>query len=144
MAIEYFEKLPDMTAYKKLFDTTGWNKWYRASAGDLQEALKQSWYALCAYDSGRLAGFGRVVSDGVLYAMIYDLIVAPSFQGRGIGTEILNRIISRCNNAGIRELQLFSAPGLSGFYLKRGFMVRPADAPGMRLKKSDKLKIGSF
>ncbi|NNL42277.1 MAG: GNAT family N-acetyltransferase [Desulfobacterales bacterium] len=135
MKIEYTEELPTAAEYKDLFDTTGWNQGYRASTDDLCKALRLSWYILCAYDSGRLVGFGRVVSDGVLYAMIYDLIVTPSHQGKGIGSKILHRIIDRCQEACIREVQLFSATGRSEFYQKRGFEVRAPDAPGMRLRK---------
>ena len=135
MKIQYTEELPTAGEYKGLFDTTGWNNGYKVSADELHEALKQSWYISCAYHSGQLVAFGRVVSDGVLYAMIYDLIVIPSYQGNGIGSKILHRIIDRCQEAHIREVQLFSAVGKSGYYQKWGFEVRPKDAPGMRLRK---------
>jgi N-acetylglutamate synthase-like GNAT family acetyltransferase len=135
MAIEYSENLPSIAKYKELFASTGWNKIISVSPDELYKALQQSWCVECAYDSSRLVGFGRVVSDGVLYAMIYDLIVAPSYQRTGIGSEILYRLINMCREAGIRELQLFSAAGLTEFYQKRGFEQRPTDAPGMRLKK---------
>jgi GNAT superfamily N-acetyltransferase len=76
---------------------------------------------------------GRVVSDGVLYGMIYDLIVRPSHRGCGIGTAILDKLIRRCRDAELREIQLFSAKGKAGFYRNRGFMERPQEAPGMQL-----------
>lgn len=44
---------------------------------------------MAAYDGSRLVGFGRVVSDRVLHAMIYDMIVLPGYQGKGIGTMVL-------------------------------------------------------
>ncbi len=135
MKIQYTEGLPTAKEYKGLFDTTGWNNGYKASGDELHKALRQSWYILCAYHSGRLVGLGRVVSDGVLYAMIYDLIVIPSYQGRGIGSKILHRIIDRCQKAHIREVQLFSAAGKTVYYQKRGFEVRPKDALGMRFRK---------
>jgi ribosomal protein S18 acetylase RimI-like enzyme len=68
---------------------------YKAPPDALHQALQQSWYTVSAYDTGRLVGFGRVVSDGVLYAMIYDLIVIPSHQRRGIGSEILRSLVAR-------------------------------------------------
>lgn len=133
MKIEYRDDLPLASAYAKLFETTGWNKVYQASAHELAEALRQSWCTVAAYDANRLVGFGRVLSDGILYAMVYDLIVLPSHQTRGIGSEILARLVQKCTLAGIRDVQLFSAAGKSGFYEKRGFKERPVDAPGMRL-----------
>ena len=134
--IEYREHRPDPQAYRELYESTGWNEKYKASAAELARAIENSWYFVAAYDSDRLVGFGRVVSEGVLYAMIYDLIIDPPYQGRGIGAEILHRLIVKCRSAGIRDVQLFSARGKAGFYRKYGFEERPADAPGMRLKKN--------
>ena len=130
--IHYMESLPDAAQYLQLFETTGWNNAYRADAAELYRALQHSTYLVAAFDGETLVGVGRVVSDGVLYAMIYDMIVAPSHQGRGIGTEILARLIGKCRSAGIREIQLFSARGKAPFYRKRGFVERPPDGPGMR------------
>jgi N-acetylglutamate synthase-like GNAT family acetyltransferase len=135
MKITYREELPQAAAYSALFETTGWNEYYHASSDELYKALKRSWYMVSAYDTKRLAGCGRVVSDGILYAMIYDLIVMPSHRAQGIGTEILSRLVKKCRTAGIRDVQLFSAPGKSTFYAKRGFKTRPSDAPGMRLQR---------
>jgi GNAT superfamily N-acetyltransferase len=135
MPITYHEKAPDPSDYMVLFETTGWNTMYRATVEDLERSISNSWYRIAAYDGDRLVGFGRVVSDGVLYAMIYDLIVDPSFQGRGIGSTILQGLMDQCRRAGIREIQLFSAQGKSDFYKKRGFEERPVDGPGMRFKK---------
>ena len=136
--IEYKETHPDARQYLELFETTGWNSMYKADSEDLSQALKNSWYVVAAYQGSELVGIGRLVSDGVLYAMIYDMIVKPSHQGSGIGTTILDKLIQKCKDSGLRDIQLFSARGKVSFYLKRGFSERPADAPGMilRSKKS--------
>ena len=133
--IEYKECKPDPQQYKTLFDTTGWNAVYQADVDELSAAVDGSWCVVTAYDEDELVGIGRVVSDGVLYAMIYDMIVKPSHQQRGIGTTILSKLIEKCETAGLRDVQLFSAKGKVPFYGKRGFIERPPDAPGMRLKK---------
>ena len=125
--------MPDAGPYLALFETTGWNAVYQTDIDDLIRALNNSWYVVTAYQNGELVGSGRVVSDGVLYAMIYDMIVNPSHQGQGIGTAILDKLILKCRTAGLREIQLFSAKGKAQFYRKRGFVERPADAPGMKL-----------
>jgi GNAT superfamily N-acetyltransferase len=130
--INYVEQAPDAAQYLQLFETTGWNSTYRADAAALDRSLRHSHYLVAAYDGETLVGVGRVVSDGVLYAMIYDMIVAPSHQGRGIGTQILSMLVEKCRSDGIREIQLFSARGKAPFYRKRGFVERPPDGPGMR------------
>ena len=132
----YSEQLPSAPEYAALFETTGWNRVYEASPEALGKALQNSWCSASAYDSGQLIGFGRIVSDGVLYAMIHDLIVHPSYQGRGVGSEILRKLIQNCRNAGIREIQLFSAAGRSEFYERFGFVARASDSPGMRLPRN--------
>ena len=130
--IIYTENVPNAGQYLQLFETTGWNNAYRADAAQLVQALQHSFYLIAAYENDALVGVGRVISDGVLYAMVYDMIVAPSHQGRGIGTKILGRLVGKCRTAGIREIQLFSARGKAPFYRKRGFVERPPDGPGMR------------
>ncbi|KAK2988952.1 hypothetical protein RJ640_026220 [Escallonia rubra] len=43
--------------------------------------------------NGRLVGFGRAISDFGLTASIYDVMVMPTLQGRGIGRMIVQRLI---------------------------------------------------
>jgi GNAT superfamily N-acetyltransferase len=101
---------------------------------DVSEAIQNSWYALSIYYSNNLAGFGRIIADGVHHALIVDLIVHPDYQGKGLGTLILDRLVKKCKENNIRDIQLFAAKGKSDFYEKFGFEKRPADAPGMQLR----------
>ena len=132
------EQLPDKQEYFSLFNTTGWNKNYKVSPEDLERANQNSWLVVSAYDGNKLVGFGRVVTDFVLHAMIFDMIVLPDYQGRRIGTMILARLVSRCVEQGIKDIQLFCAKGKKVFYEKNGFEARADDAPGMQLRKENK------
>ena len=132
MDIDFRSEVPSRDQFWDLFQTTGWNENYRLTPEDLINALDSSWYALCAYEEEHLVGFGRLVSDGVLHAMIYELIVLPEHQGQGIGGKILERLIEKCVEAGVRDIQLFCATGKRKFYEKRGFVARSGDAPGMQ------------
>jgi len=134
--ITYREQLPASADYHALFETTGWNQEYRADAEALYRAISASWYVLSAYDKDDLVGFGRIVSDGVLYALICDLIVKPSYQGQGIGSRLLEKLIEKCHLETIRVIWLFSAKGTSSFYKKFGFRERPVDAPGMQILRN--------
>ena len=135
MTIRLSEQLPDKDEYFSLFLTTGWTKTYNATPSELERANKNSWLALSAYDEIRLVGFGRVVTDFVLHAMIFDMIVLPDYQGKGIGTMIIETLVKKCNDQGIRDIQLFCAKGKRAFYEKNGFEARAEDAPGMQLRK---------
>jgi GNAT superfamily N-acetyltransferase len=128
------ETRPYVSAYSKLFESTGWNQVYEADEKDLGIALSNSWYTISAYNAeNELVGFGRVLSAGILYAFICDMIVAPEYQGQGIGSAILQKLIQKCKDEGIRVLWLFAAFGKSGFYKRYGFKERPTNAPGMQL-----------
>jgi GNAT superfamily N-acetyltransferase len=134
MAISYREALPDPESFFTLFETTGWNQGYGLDQDALFQALPASWAAVSAYDGDRLVGFGRVLSDGVLHALIVELIVLPAYQGQGIGGRLLQWLVDRCRAHGIRDIQLFCARGKVGFYERFGFVRRPDDAPGMGWK----------
>jgi GNAT superfamily N-acetyltransferase len=132
MEIDFRSEVPPSDQFWDLFQTTGWNENYRLSANELMQALHASWYVLSAYEAEKLVGFGRLVSDGLLHAMIYELIVLPGYQGQGIGEKILERLVEKCKESGVRDIQLFCAAGKREFYEKRGFVARPNNAPGMQ------------
>lgn len=44
-----------------------------------------------AWDETRLVGAVRVLSDGAVRSVVYDLVVAEEYRGRGIGRELLRR-----------------------------------------------------
>lgn len=135
MTLTFRTDLPNPAEYLALFETTGWNESYGVTAEELGDANARSWYVVSAYDADRLVAFGRVVSDGVLHAMVYDMIVQPEYQRAGLGSEVLSRLLERCREANIRDVQLFCARGKKTFYVRHGFEPRPDDAPGMELRK---------
>lgn len=132
MPIEVRVQKPAAAEYHALFETTGWNVDYQATVDDMARVLENSWLVVTAYDGDRLVGFGRAITDQVLHAMIYDMIVHPDYQGQGIGSEILERIVAHCTASGIYDVQLFSARGKREFYERRGFTARPDEGPGMQ------------
>ncbi|KAL4574946.1 hypothetical protein LXL04_021786 [Taraxacum kok-saghyz] len=71
--------------------------------------------------SGKLVGFGRAVSDNGLTASIYDVMVIPSLQGRGIGHMILQRIIRLLTNKGIYDIAALCSAQEMDFFKACGF-----------------------
>jgi GNAT superfamily N-acetyltransferase len=131
MTVHFVTALESIKDFWLLFQTTGWNAEYKVSQEDLAVVVRNSQHVLAAYVDDRMVGFGRIVTDGILHAMIYDLITDPEYQGTGVGTEVLKRLVEWCRNTGIRDIQLFCARGKRGFYEKRGFVARGEDRPGM-------------
>jgi ribosomal protein S18 acetylase RimI-like enzyme len=130
--MNYTEQLPLENEYYKLFLTTGWNDEYHFSSKELFEAIKNSWYVVSVYDVDGLIGFGRVLADGTHHAFIVDLIVDPHYHKKGIGSEILEKLVAKCKEYNIRDIQLFAAKNKSEFYTKHGFIIRDVHAPGMQ------------
>lgn len=123
---------PARGAYFGLFETIGWNRTYRVTPDQLDDAVARSWACVGAYHrDDRLVGAGRVVSDGLLYAVVFDVIVLPALQRRGVGTRIVRALLERCDDARIRDVLLFAARGTEAFYRRLGFVPRAPDAPGM-------------
>ena len=133
-SLQYKEQLPAINEYWDLFNTTGWNNEYKFTVVDLEKAIEKSWYALSAFESDKLIGFGRVIADGVHHALIVDIIVHPQYQSNGIGSLLLERLVKKCKEENIRDIQLFAAADKYGFYEKHGFEQRPHNAPGMHYK----------
>ncbi len=95
--LAYSTAAPPIDMYFHLFESTGWNVDYRLSKEELESSLRNSFHFISVYDEDRLVGFGRIVSDGILHAMIYEMIVLPDYQNRGIGSEVLERLLQKCS-----------------------------------------------
>jgi GNAT superfamily N-acetyltransferase len=130
-AIDYRAELPEPGAFVRLFQTTGWLPEGRLTVAQASTALAPTWYAVSAYAGTRLVGTGRILGDGVLHALLVDVIVDPAYQHRGIGSRIVERLVAECRRHDIVDVQLFCARGMAPFYERLGFAARPDHAPGM-------------
>lgn len=108
-----------------------------------QLALEHSLHVLGAYANGELVGMGRIVGDGAVICYIQDLIVAPTLQGSGLGSALLNRLKTYVESLRLPDtemmLDLMCAKGREAFYEKHGFLARPTETlgPGMIMYLKD-------
>jgi ribosomal protein S18 acetylase RimI-like enzyme len=58
------------------------------------EILRGSSHVVLALDGERVVGFVTAISDGVISAYIPLLEVLPDYQGRGIGAELVRRLLA--------------------------------------------------
>lgn len=84
----------------------------------LEIAFRNSLLSVFAFDDTTLVGAGRALSDGVWRAAIYDVGVLPEYQGRGIGSTIVQHLVQSAN---VDVVMLFAAPGKEAFYERFGF-----------------------
>ena len=88
-------------------------------AADLAAVFSNSRYRVFVYDGGTLIGAGRALADGVDCSYICDVAVHPEYQCRGIGKEIVSRLVEL--SRGHRKIILYAATGKEPFYEKLGF-----------------------
>jgi len=73
------------------------------------------------YYGDKLVGYVDTTSNGVTDAYIQDLTVAPEYQGQGIGTELVNRVIARLKENRIFMISVIFEEKLLPFYERFGF-----------------------
>lgn len=80
--------------------------------------LRGSYRVVIARSQDEVAGFVNMISDGVLTAFIPWLEVRPSFQGQGIGTELMRRIVAEA--AHLYSVDLTCDDSLRPYYERLG------------------------
>jgi ribosomal protein S18 acetylase RimI-like enzyme len=87
-----------------------------------QSMLIQTDVVISAWAGPRLVAFGRVLTDYVYRATIWDVIVDRDYQGRHIGTEIVRRIL---DHPTLQQVELFwLCTRMPGFYERLGFSAK--------------------
>lgn len=72
---------------------------------------------------GTLVAFCRVLTDFVFRATIYDVIVAESLRGRGLGRILMDTVAGDPRLRRVSMISLTCHPDMVGFYEKWGFQV---------------------
>ncbi len=115
----------EITQLIRLYRQAPWAK--DRVAAQAREMLRHTDVVISAWDGDRLVGFGRVLTDYVYRASIWDVIVDKEYQGRKIGTEIVQRIL---NHPDLKQVELFwLCTRMPGFYERLGFSAK--DQTGM-------------
>jgi ribosomal protein S18 acetylase RimI-like enzyme len=99
--------------------------------------LKQSEHVVLAVEEDCIVGFITAISDGVLSAYIPFFEVLPEYQERGIGTELMKRMLEQLKD--IYMIDLICDEDKRMYYEKFGMSV----ARGMMLRNYNKQQ-GSF
>ena len=95
-------------------------QWSAARKPDrLMRALKRSHSVVTAWVKGSLVGLGNALSDGSLVVYYPHMLVLPEFQRRGIGRELMKRLMKRYR--GFHQHILIAEAKAVSFYRKCGF-----------------------
>ena len=133
--ITYYNEIPDVETYHNLRKSVDWAVFCGEQS---EQTLKNSYYCVMAKDDNQTVAMGRVVGDG-MYFTIVDVMVRPEYQGRKIGSTIINKLVdlisSGLPDGGRTSIQLIAASGKEGFYVKQGFKILPNENSGPALRK---------
>lgn len=85
----------------------------------LETAFSNSMFKVFAREHDTLVAAGRAVADGVDCSYLCDIAVHPAYQGRGLGREVIERLVAA--SQGHRKIILYAVPGKEDFYRRFGF-----------------------
>ncbi|MDA1305379.1 MAG: GNAT family N-acetyltransferase [Nitrospirae bacterium] len=111
----------DLVGLLSLFQQSSWAG--DRTLEDTQDMVKHTNVFITAWDGGQLVGCGRVLTDYVYRASIWDVIVDKPYQGQDIGTGIINTILSHST---LQRVDLFwlCTRDNQAFYETLGFSAK--------------------
>ena len=121
----------DLDQLSVLFNAAGWER-RTADRSRLAQLVRGSLWVVSALDDGQLVGFARAVSDGATNAYVSTVAVLPDYQGRGIGREMMRRLID--GRDGI-QFVLHANDNAYPFYLHLDLGFQPFDHILVRPRK---------
>jgi len=123
------DRLPTPAEHRRLAEAVGWTEAFDWDT--VPASLTGSLAGTVALDGDQVIGMGRLVGDGVKYFYVQDLAVLPEYQGSGIGTALLQRLLEHVASTAPSTafVGLFGTDGAIPLYERHGFT--PGDMTGM-------------
>ena len=122
----------DLYELEELCDRVGWA---RRPLRKVKKAITHSFLVVSMWEvknkKRRLIGFARATSDHAFNATIWDVVVDPTFQGRGLGKAMMKYTITQLRSEDISNITLFADPQVVDFYQRLGFILDPEGIKGM-------------
>jgi GNAT superfamily N-acetyltransferase len=107
---------------------------------EVERMIRHTDLLFAAVDRGdRLVGFCRVLTDFVYRAMLYDVIVAGSHRGSGLGRLLLNAVVEHPRLKSVEKIDLRCKPDKVSFYRKWGFEQDDSGTLFLRRLRAERL-----
>lgn len=119
------ENVKNIEEFNFLYDNVGWGC-YDDEVSEV--ALDNTLYSVSVYDNDEIIGYGRLIGDGACFIYIHDIMVRVDYQGKKIGTLIMNKLMDKVKsykkfNPYVR-VYLGASKNREGFYEKFVFISR--------------------
>ena len=106
-----------------LYQAVGWTN-YTNQPQMLEQALSHSLATYLARDGEKIVGLVRLVGDGFSSVFVQDLIVLPSYQRQGIGSNLMKEALADYKDAYQIQLATEHTEKTLGFYRSLGMMYK--------------------
>ena len=114
-----------------LYQAVGWTN-YTNQTQMLEQSLAHSLAIYVARDGKEIVGLVRLVGDGFSSVFVQDLIVLPSYQRQGIGSNLMKEALADYKDAYQIQLATEQTEKTLGFYRSLGFeTLSTYDCTGM-------------
>ena len=114
-----------------LYQAVGWTN-YTNQPQMLEQALSHSLAIYVALDGDAVVGLIRLVGDGFSSVFVQDLIVLPTYQRQGIGSNLMKEALADYNDAYQVQLATEQTEKNLEFYRSLGFeTLSTYDCAGM-------------
>ena len=123
-----------------LYQAVGWTN-YTNQPQMLEQSLAHSLAIYLARDGEKIVGLVRLVGDGFSSVFVQDLIVLPSYQRQGIGSDLMKEALGDYKDAYQVQLVTDQTEKTLGFYRSLGFeTLSTYDCTGMIWVDRKKIK----
>ena len=116
MVYKYNESISS-EALADLRESVGWNRMEK----EYGNPFMTSFFHIAVYDEDQLVGYVDSVSNGVTDAYIQDLMIHPDYQGKGLGTDLMKKMIDSLKEKHIYIISVVFEENLKPFYDRFGF-----------------------
>nr|YP_009589074.1 GCN5-like N-acetyltransferase [Corallina ferreyrae]QBL75590.1 GCN5-like N-acetyltransferase [Corallina ferreyrae] len=122
----------DLYELEQLCDTVGW---VRRPLKKVKTAIEHSFLTVSLFyknnNQTKMIAFARATSDNTFNATIWDVVVHPEFQRKGLGKILIKEVITELRYSDINTITLFADPQVINFYKNLGFIPDPDGIKGM-------------
>ena len=84
--------IPEKEQIMALYEDVGWTS-YIDEAELLMKAIENSLNVWTLWEGQKLIGLARTIGDGATICYLQDILIIKSYQGRGLGSELLKEIL---------------------------------------------------